>query len=60
MSKLEGLTKCVMLDMAKALESARESTVMVKQQIFGQQMMENLINDLLDLAQITNNTFKMS
>jgi len=29
-------------------------------QIFSQQMMENLINDLLDLAKLENNSFQFS
>ena len=34
-----------------------ETQTTLQQQIFSQQMMENLINDLLDLAKMQNNTF---
>ena len=36
-------------------ESSESSEKILQKQIFSQQMMENLINDLLDLAKFENN-----
>jgi signal transduction histidine kinase len=33
---------------------------LLKTQVFSQKMMENLINDLLDLAKLENNSFNIS
>ena len=40
--------------------SSADIDKMLKKQIFSHQMMENLINDLLDLAKLENNSFKFS
>ena len=41
------------------LESNQKAVCILKQQIFAQLMMENLINDLLDLAKWENNQFQL-
>ena len=33
---------------------------MLNRQIFGQRMLENLVNDLLDLAKLENNAFQLN
>lgn len=41
-------------------ESTRRTQEMLQQQLFSQQMMETLINDLLDLAKMENNKFTLN
>jgi hypothetical protein len=41
----------------KVIQKVQEAEKMLKRQIFSQQMLENLINDLLDLAKLDNNSF---
>lgn len=41
-------------------EKCVEVQTVLKNQIFGQKMMENLINDLMDLAKMDNNQFEIS
>ena len=42
------------------LDKAVKSQKVLQNQIFSQSLMENLINDLLDLAKLENNSFQLS
>jgi len=39
------------------IEEMDKANNMLNRQIFGQRMLENLVNDLLDLAKLENNAF---
>jgi len=39
------------------IEEMDTGSNMLNRQIFGQRMLENLVNDLLDLAKLENNAF---
>lgn len=43
---------------SKIISKVEDAEKVLQRQIFSQQMLENLINDLLDLAKLENNSFK--
>ena len=58
-NSLEKFTDGALKDIVSLVEKTDKSKELLGKQLFSQQMMENLINDLLDLAKVANSSFTL-